>query len=122
MTHFELEPYFSPESEDKEEILSIEGTLYRFTPNNTVIKYFDVGNGEYDNLVHIHGMREDKQPAIVMFLSQLNKNDSHLIERLLEKNFPVKFDSQPDELTVEAFCEWAVRDSNEDIPSDIDED
>src|SRR5436189_5865816 len=109
MASFEYEPYFPPENSDQEEIISVNRDLYHLTHENTRLKKFDSGNGKYDNLIHIYGIKEKNQPAIVIFLDAIGESDPDLVDRLIDKDFPVINACELDEITIEAYSSWMAR-------------
>src|SRR4051812_14813839 len=88
------ERYFN--SENKPEIkVIVEGKQYILTWNNTLIRRFHVGGGEFDHVV----VMLDKTSVLPIFLDQ---DDGESLRETLEENmFPIRFDPELDNDTID---------------------
>jgi hypothetical protein len=123
MASFEYEPYFPLENREPFEIISLSGVLYRLSSENTQIRRYEFGIGEFDHILHAyyHDREEDRLQGILIFLDLVEEMDPGLTERLEANNTPVKYLDRPDEMTMSAYAAMSAEELDDGVPTDFDE-
>jgi hypothetical protein len=94
----EGESLFPPESERPEFHITINGEYLRLGWDNTLIRRFLVGNGEFNHLV----IETSPDEGLFVLFSQLD--DTDLIEQLEAANYPFQVNPILDERTIALFA------------------
>ena len=98
------EPLRPAESDMPRLDLIVDEVMYRMTWRDTLVRTFDVGNGEYDHLLH----RFSEDGSIYIFFNKVKAGDD--IKKFLDENsFPHRRDPILDDEAVELFMRAEVK-------------
>jgi hypothetical protein len=119
MSDFEYEPYFVPEIAGDEEIMALDGSFYYLSPENTQINIFESGSGKFDHLLHIYDREETTIYGVLMFFDQFEDVDPELVDRLLDKDFPLIEAERPDKVTLDYYVDREISRMQSTQPEDL---